>query len=314
MIITRTPLRITLAGGGTDDPRHVKEFGGFAITAAIDKYVYVGVNRIFDDGYRVRYSEYEHADSLWDIKHPIVREALWRYKVGPHTEITSMADIHAGTGLGSSGAFTVGLCNAMSAYGGMSPTNDVLARDAAYLELERLGRPGGQQDHWATAIGGVTSLTFHSDGSVRSAPLGLDTNHLLALQSSLRLFFTGFTRDTNSILSTQSTKGLFDIQRAAYAIRTALLEGNVGELGELMADHWLLKQQRSPQMTNPQIDGYYHHALDNGAIGGKLVGAGGGGFLLFVADDHENLSAAMGDMGLEEVAFQFDHVGTTVLS
>ena len=314
MIITRTPLRLTLGGGGSDSPEYIVDHGGFALTAAIGQHIYIGINKMFDEGYRLKYSEVEHAKTVDDIKHPIIREALKLYRIPPGVEIVSMADIAAGTGLGSSGAFTVGLCKALATFTDNILHKEDAAEQAARIELDILGRPGGKQDHWATAMGGVLSLQFYASGHVGDEPLGISAYNLKQLESSLALFFTGYSRDADYILSTQSTEGLDEIKAFAYTARDLLIAGQLEHFGSLMNDHWNLKKLRSVDMSNEHIDECYRHGLRNGAWGGKLVGAGGGGFLLFVAKDHAQLSAAMTEQGLQEVPVTFDHDGVTIIA
>ena len=310
MIVSRTPLRITLGGGGSDDPAFVSEHGGFAITAAISKYIHITVNESFGDGYLLRYSKTEHVQNIKDIEHPILREALKLYDVWPHVEIVSVADVPSGTGLGSSGAFTVGLCNALAVYTGVHMTQQELANQAAMIELDILERAGGQQDHWATALGDVRVLEFGDNGRVTTRLVSTDT---LALQDHLSLFFTGYHRDSDAILRTQTDDALSAIKTMGKDADPLLYMGNIEAFGQLMNDHWQMKRKRSPEMSNDDIDNCYNVALQNGAIGGKLVGAGGGGFLLFVTNDRKRLSMAMYRLGLRELEFSFDHEGTTVI-
>jgi D-glycero-alpha-D-manno-heptose-7-phosphate kinase len=314
VIVVRIPTRITLGGGGSDDPRYAKKHGGFAITAAIDKYIYVGVNKTFTKGYLCRYSDTEHADNLANIAHPIIRESLRFYDVPTGVEIVSVADIPSGTGLGSSGAFTVGLCMALSAYMGMNLSQAQAATHAAHIELDVLDRPGGQQDHWATALGGVRALKFAKTGYVFGSMVDAPVPALNALEDSLHLYYTGTRRDAHEILSTQTTDGLDDIKHLGLQVHQRIVAGDITGLGKLMNKHWFLKRQRSSQMTNTEIDLAYAVALDNGAIGGKLVGAGGGGFILCVTEDADKLTPAMAAIGMPEVPFKFDHVGATLIS
>jgi D-glycero-alpha-D-manno-heptose-7-phosphate kinase len=303
-----------LAGGGTDSSTYLIDHGGFAMTAAIGQHIYIGINKMFDEGYRLKYSEIEYTKTIEDIKHPIIREALRLYRIQPGVEIVSMADIAAGTGLGSSGAFTVGLCRALAAFTHSTLHREDAAEQAARIELDILKRPGGKQDHWATAMGGVISLEFSPNGHIRDDALGISPHNLKRLESSLSLFFTGYSRDADLILATQSTEGLDEIKASAYIAQELLIAGDFEGFGNLMNEHWRLKQLRSPDMSNDHIDFCYRHALRNGAIGGKLVGAGGGGFLLFVAKEKAQLSAAMLEQGLQEIPVTFDHHGSTIIA
>ena len=309
MIQTRTPLRVPLGGGGTDLPSFVAEFGGFVITAALNKYVYLAINESFSDGYLLRYSKTEHVQNINDIEHPILREALRLYDVWPHIEIVSIADVPGGTGLGSSGAFTVGLCNALATYTDTYMSQADLARQAAHIELDILGRAGGQQDHWAAALGNVRVLEFGDEVTTRL----VDTD-ALALNDHLSLFFTGYQRDSDAILRTQTSDVLSAIKTMGKDADHLLYLNDFEQFGWLMNDHWQVKRKRSPDITNSDIDYCYDVALKNGAIGGKVVGAGGGGFLLFVTNDRKRLSMAMYSLGLRELEFSFDYEGTTVIA
>ena len=322
MILTQTPLRISLAGGGTDDPTYAAERGGYAITAAIDKYVYVAISDQFNDGYLLKYSETEDADTIDDVRHPILREALRYFNIPPHVEIASLADIPSGTGLGSSAAFTVGLCLALAFYRGtdfkrLSNEHAFNQAEAAYraaqIELELLKRPGGRQDHAATAMGGMSELRFGRD-SIDARHLDIKPRMVTRLADRLVLFYTGYRRQADTILSTQTRDGLDEIKEIGYLSADMLRKGKVDEYGELLNDHWRLKRKRSPEMSNQLIDDCYDIALGNGAIGGKLVGAGGGGFLMFVTNDKDRLIDAMTRQGLRHTPFKFDFVGTTVIA
>jgi D-glycero-alpha-D-manno-heptose-7-phosphate kinase len=316
VILTQTPLRISLAGGGTDDPTYAAEHGGYAITAAIDKHVYVAISDQFNYGYLLKYSETEDVDTIDDVQHPILREALRYFDIPPHVEIASLADIPSGTGLGSSAAFTVGLCLALSAYGGrdLPGLSEFDQSEAAYraalIELALLKRPGGRQDHAACAMGGIAELRFGRD-SVDAQPLDIKPRMATRLADRLVLFYTGYRRGADTILSTQTRDGLDEIKEIGYLSADLLRVGKVDEYGELLNDHWRLKRTRSPEMSNEHIDAWYDLALANGAIGGKLVGAGGGGFLLFVTSDKDRLVNEMTAQGLRHVPFRFDFTGTT---
>lgn len=307
-------MRLTLGGGGTDDPRYVKENGGFALTAAITQHVYVGINDRFGDGYLLKYADVEDVQTIDEIKHPVLREALRFFDVPPSVEIISMADIPAGTGLGSSAAFTVGLCRTLATYMGGKLHKEDAAEVAAHIELDILGRSGGKQDHWACAMGGLLALEFRQNGHVHDGMCAISTQSVRELESRLCLFFTGYSRDADGILSTQTTNGLDKIKVIGYESERLLVEGNIRGFGELMNEHWRLKRNRSSEMSNSQIDSYYKIALANGAIGGKVVGAGGGGFLMFVTDNRVKLVAAMAAVGLRETPFRFDHDGSSIIA
>jgi D-glycero-alpha-D-manno-heptose-7-phosphate kinase len=324
MIIARSPLRITLGGGGTDLPSYYREHEGFLLAAAIDKYVYVNVMRPFTPGIYLKYSQLEHVDHIADVKHPIIRESLrlLDFKT-PQIEITTLADIPAGTGLGSSGSFTTALLKGLYAHRRRHLHQEELAELACHIEIDRLGEPIGKQDQYAAAFGGVTCFTFHKDDRVTARPLNISMDTFFDLEDNLLLFFTGYSRSAGSILKDQDvrTKGSDDemlknlhyVKELGYQSKDALEKGDTAAFGELMHRHWLHKKQRSSGMSNPQIDEWYKLAMNNGAVGGKLVGAGGGGFLMFMAKDRNKLRHAMTKAGLEEVRFRFDFEGSSVV-
>lgn len=324
MIITRSPLRITLGGGGTDLASYYRQYGGFLIAAAIDKYVYVTVMRPFVEGIFLKYSKLEHVESPGDVEHPIIREAIRMLGFRtPQVEITTLADIPAGTGLGSSGSFSTALLKALYAHRRRLLHPNELAELACEIEIDRLGEPIGKQDQYIAAYGGVTCFTFNPDDSVHACPLKMGIDSLLALEDNLLLFFTGFSRSAGSILEDQKRRteqadddmlrNLHYVKELGLRSARALENGNIALFGELMHEHWVHKKRRSDAMSNAQIDEWYELARHNGAIGGKLVGAGGGGFLLFYTEEHRRLRAAMAKAELEEVRFRFDFEGTKVL-
>ena len=324
MIIARSPLRITLGGGGTDLPSYYREHEGFLVSAAIDKYVYVNVMRPFTSGIYLKYSQLEHVDQTVDVKHPIIREAIQMlgFKT-PQVEIITLADIPAGTGLGSSGSFTTALLKALYAHRKRHLHQEELAELACHIEIDRLGEPIGKQDQYIAAVGGVTCFTFHKDDKVTAVPLQVSMDTLFDLEDNLLLFFTGFSRSAGNILKDQNTrtresdgamlKNLHYVKELGYRSKDALEAGNPGLFGELMHEHWEHKKRRSAGMSNPKIDEWYQLGMNNGAVGGKLVGAGGGGFLMFYARDRNKLRHAMAAAGLEEVRFRFDFEGTKVV-
>ena len=323
MIITRSPLRITLGGGGTDLPSYYRQYGGFLIAAAIDRHVYVTVTKPFTPGIYLKYSQLEHVDHVKDVRHPIIREAIEILGIPPQVEITTLADIPAGTGLGSSGSFTTALIRALCAFERRLIGSHELAELASEIEIHRLGEPTGKQDPYAAAFGGLTAFTFHPDERVEARPLRMPDGTLWDLEDDLLLFFAGFARKAGTILQDQKTRteakdtGMVDemhyVKDVGLRSLAALEAGRTAELGALFHDHWERKRRRSPGMTNPQIDEWYELGRKNGALGGKLVGAGGGGFLLFYAENHRRLRAAMAKAGLEEVRFRFSFEGTKVL-
>lgn len=324
MIITRSPLRITLGGGGTDLPSYYRQHEGFLISAAIDKYVYVTVMRPFTPGIFLKYSQLEKVNEVDEIRHPILREAirLLNFRT-PQIEISTLADIPAGTGLGSSGSFTTALLKALYAHRRRMILPDELARLACMIEIDILKEPIGKQDQYISAYGGITCFDFHRDDTVSAHPLQIDIETLFDLEDNLLLFFTGFSRSASEILKDQDKRSremdeemlnnLHYVKELGLHSRDALLNGRPAEFGALMHEHWKRKRSRSKGMSNPQIDEWYELGMKNGALGGKLVGAGGGGFLMFYAEDRNRLRHAMARAGLEEVRFRFDFEGTKVM-
>lgn len=323
MIIIRTPLRIPLGGGGTDLPSYYERFGGLVVSAAISRYIFVSINRTFTPGYIVRYSVQERVDSIADIEHPIVREALRYHEIEPSVEIVSMADIPSGTGLGSSGAFTVGLLQAIHALRLDSISPGRLADEACHIEIDRLNRPVGKQDQYAAAFGGLHTYRFEPDGSVIVTPLIVSTETFHDLQDHLLMFFTGYARAADQILAEQRSRSIADdgemldnlhyVKDLGLRSKAALERGDLADYGALMHEHWEHKKNRSSGISNPDIDRWYELGRANGALGGKLVGAGAGGFLLFYTRDPYRLRAAMAAEGLAEVRFTFDIDGSAVV-
>jgi D-glycero-alpha-D-manno-heptose-7-phosphate kinase len=324
MIIVRSPLRISIGGGGTDLPSYYEDHSGFLIAAAINKYIYITVHDTFVEDFILKYSKMERVGSVDEVQHPIVREALKMVGVSVNSmEVTSMADIPAGTGLGSSGAFTVALLKALYTHERqiISPYN--LAQRACEIEIERLNEPVGKQDQFISAFGGLTCFRFHTNGEVEVTPLNLDSETMYNLEENLVLFFTGYTRSASNILKEQDDKSkvqdqsmiqnLHNVKQMGLDIKAMLERGDLHAFAETMNVHWENKKKRSGGMSNPKIDEWHKLALDNGAIGGKLIGAGGGGFLMFYAEDKVKLRRAMNGAGLTEVRFRLDHEGTKVV-
>jgi D-glycero-alpha-D-manno-heptose-7-phosphate kinase len=324
MIINRSPLRITLGGGGTDLPSYYERFGGFLVAAAIDRYVYVTITRPFAPSIHLKYSDIEQVENVDDIRHPIIREALRMQNLRtPQIEITTLADIPAGTGLGSSGSFTTALIKALYAHRRRLLHPSEVAKLACEIEIERLKEPVGKQDQYIAAYGGLTCLDFREDGSVQARPLAISMETLWDLEDNLLLFFTGFSRSAGTILQEQKDRSqqlddemlanLHYVKDLGVRSQHALESGHCAQFGALMHEHWQHKKQRSRQMSNSKIDEWYELGRRSGALGGKLVGAGGGGFLLFYTEDRKRLRQAMAGAGLEEVRFRFDFEGTKVL-
>jgi D-glycero-alpha-D-manno-heptose-7-phosphate kinase len=324
MIITRSPLRLSLGGGGTDLPSYYRKYGGFLIAAAIDKYVYITVHDTFQHELIIKYSELERVQEASQVRHPIIREALQMMGIREaNLEIASMADIPAGTGLGSSGSFTTALLKALHCRRRHLVHPYDLAAQACEIEIERLREPVGKQDQYIAAYGGINCFYFHPDETVEARPLAISTETLHNLEDNLILFFTGYSRSAGSILRDQDqrTKGedssmidnLHFIKDLGLRTRDALEAGDLSTFADLMNVHWEHKRKRSSGMSNSQIDQWYEVALANGAHAGKLIGAGGGGFLLFYAEDKVRLRHALTAAGLREVRFRFDFEGTKVV-
>jgi D-glycero-alpha-D-manno-heptose-7-phosphate kinase len=324
MIIVRSPLRITLGGGGTDLPSYYREQTGFLIAAAIDKYVYITVHQTFIEELIVKYSMLERVASVDELKHPIVREAFRQVGLGARgLEVTSMADIPAGTGLGSSGSFTTALLKALHTHRKQLIHPRELAEQACDIEINRLKEPVGKQDQYIAAFGGVTCFQFNRDDSVEAWPLKLDHETMYNLEDNLLLFFTGYSRTAGSILKEQDDKtrqqnsdmirNLDYVKELGERSKLALEGGKLEEFGRLMDEHWKYKKRRSGNMSNSRIDQWYDRAMQNGSVGGKLIGAGGGGFLMFYAEDKVRLRHAMTAEGLTEVRFRFDFEGTKTI-
>ena len=324
MIIVRSPLRISLGGGGTDLVSYYRDHEGFLIAAAIDKYVYVSVIKPFQPGIYLKYSEIEHVDAIDQVKHRIIREALRLFPgEAGQIEITTLADIPAGTGLGSSGSFTTALLRALHAQSRNIIHPRELAEQACHVEIDLLKEPIGKQDQYIAAFGGITCFTFRRDGTVEAQPLALqeDTRNLLA--DNLLIFFTGYARSASNLLRDQDTRtrqndrgmieNLHYVKDIGLRSKTALEGGDLVAFGKLMHEHWEHTRKRSSGMSNSQIDHWYNLGMDAGALGGKLIGAGGGGFLMFYAEEKVRLRHVMREAGLTEVRFHMDFEGTKVL-
>ena len=325
MIITRSPLRISLGGGGTDLPSYYREHGGFLVAGALDKYVYLTLHRTFVPDLIVKYSKLERVATADQLEHPIIREAFGLLKMdGRSLELTSMADIPGGTGLGSSGSFTTALLKLLHAANKNLISPAELAEQACHIEIDRLGEPIGKQDQYIAAVGGITAFTFHKDGRVDYRPAKISEEAIFNLEDNLLLFFTGYSRSASGILKDQNDKSKANDQAMldnlhftkdlGYQSLTALESDNLEEFARLMDVHWQRKKVRSSGMSNQHINDWYDHAMAHGALGGKLIGAGGGGFLMFYAADKKMLRRAMREKGLQEVRFRFDFEGTKVVA
>lgn len=324
MIVVRSPLRISLGGGGTDLPSYYQDHGGFLIAAAIDKYVYITLNRTFAEEIIVKYSKLERVQAVENIEHPIVRAALQHIATNTsRLEITSMADIPAGTGLGSSGSFTTALLKALHTLQKNPIHPNELAEQACHIEINLLQEPIGKQDQYIAAYGGITCFNFLPNHRVEVSPLKITQETLFNLEDNLLLFFTGYSRSASGILKEQDTKSkeknhemianLHFIKELGLKSKEALESDNLLEFAELMNVHWEHKKRRSTNMSNNHIDDWYTLARNNGALGGKIIGAGGGGFLMFYAEDKVRLRSVLRQAGLQEVRFRFDFSGTQVV-
>lgn len=325
MIIARSPLRISLGGGGTDLPSYYREHGGFVIAAAINRYVYLTLHETFVEYLIVKYSEMEKVGTVDEVKHPLVREALkLTNTTGPGLEIASMSDIPAGSGLGSSGSFTTALLYALHVHKRESISKRTLAEMACHIEIDLLGEPIGKQDQFIASYGGITCFDFERDDRVGITPLRLEPTALHNLEDNLMLFFTKYTRNASEILKDQDVRSrqgdqsmienLHVVKQLGYESKEALESGDLRGFAGIMHAHWEHKKKRTSGMSNSQIDQYYELARNNGALGGKLIGAGGGGFLMFYTEDKTRLRGAMHNAGLREVRFRFDFDGCSVIA
>jgi D-glycero-alpha-D-manno-heptose-7-phosphate kinase len=321
VIIGRSPLRISLGGGGTDLPSYYRTHGGFVVSAAITQYVHVTMHRTPLKEMLIRYSQIERPARAEDVKHPIIREALKLTGITePNIEITSMADIPAGTGLGSSGSFTTCLLKVLHKYKRQFIHPRELAELACHIEIDLLKEPIGKQDQYIAAFGGVTVFDFRSDESVVARSVAASEETLDLLEDNLVLVSTGLYRAASEVLKEQDEKSrkndqamidnLHYVKDLGHRSLEAIESGNLGAFGLLMHEHWEHKKKRSAGMSNPDIDRWYALGLENGAVGGKLIGAGGGGFLMFYTEQKSRLRKALREAGLMEVKLAFDFEGT----
>ena len=326
MITTRAPLRIPLGGGGTDLPSYYKKFGGFVLSAGIDKYVYLQLNSLkVEDFVRVKYSRTKLVRDVRDIEHPLFRECLLHTGAKGGLELSAMSDVPGRTGLGSSGAFVVSLLAALHEHDRVHQGRQELAEEANFIEADRASQPVGKHDHYLAAFGGLTCLDIERDGTVAVSALTVSNHTMEELRSSLLVFFTGIERESFDILSQQERdtergdeeviESLHEVKRLGLLIKEALEQEELDRFGELLHEHWLAKKKRSGQVSDSQIDEWYETARQAGALGGKLMGAGGGGFLLFYcsAAHRQELRQAMARQDLREMNFDFDFQGAKVL-
>ena len=326
MILARAPFRISLGGGGTDLPSYYSQHGGFILSAAINKYLYIYVNRpSADDFIRVKYSRYEQVASPDEVQHDLVRPALKLLDLNGSLEIVSMADIPAGTGLGSSGVYLVALLAALYELKREKVPTQVLAEQACHIEMNLAGHPVGKHDHYLSAFGGMTCLDIGADGRVKVSPLDISITTVEEFRNCVLLFYTGITRRSSGILEEQKQDtqrqhttvidSLHRTKELGYRIKEALEQGDLERFGRLLDEHWQNKKRRSSKISAPQIDHWYEIAKENGALGGKLIGAGGGGFFMFYCPNNHKarLRQAMAAEGLREMPFDFDFDGAKVL-
>jgi D-glycero-alpha-D-manno-heptose-7-phosphate kinase len=323
VIISRTPLRISFVGGGSDLPAFYRRHGGAVVSTAVDKYIYVNVNRKFDDGIRVAYSKTEEVSSVDKVEHPVVRAALRYLQIQGGIEIATIADIPSrGTGLGSSSAFAVGLLHALNAFRGRYVSGQQLGQDGCHIEIELCGEPIGKQDQYAAALGGLNLIEFKADDSVVVSPVICAAETVRTLERNLLVFYTGITRSASELLrrqsediatSEQKREALTRMVGLAYRLRDELQQNNVDGVGEILHENWLLKKSLSEGVSTDEIDAWYAAARAAGATGGKLLGAGGGGFLLFYApqERHEQIKAALPQ--LRPISMGFEPLGSRII-
>ena len=323
MIISKTPLRMSFVGGGSDLPVFYRKYGGAVVSTAINKFVYVTVNQKFDERIRLSYSKTEDAKSAEKIKHPLVREALQMLGIRGGIEITSIADIPGkGTGLGSSSSFTVGLLNALHAFANRYASAEKLAEESCAIEIERCGEPIGKQDQYAAAFGGINLIQFNPDDSVSVEPIICKRGTLRQLQENTLVFYTGITRSASAILKTQSAtvasdktkqKTMKRMVALAHDLKTELQKNNLSAFGEIIHENWELKRSLTSGVSSSAIDDWYARARKSGAVGGKLLGAGSGGFLMFYAprERHEAIASELSE--LRKVDFGFEPQGSKII-
>ncbi len=329
MIITRTPFRITLGGGGTDLPSYYRQHGGFLLTSAIDKYMYVAINTPFIDRLlRVKYSKSETVASAKELEHELVREALKIFNIEDTLEIISFADISAGTGMGSSGSYLVGLLNALNEYNKYKVSAKQLAETAFHIEAEILKKPVGKQDGYIAAHGGILCLQIDKEGNVSTKPANIKMTTIRDLEHNLLLYYTGIQRKAEEVLQEQHqamlkkdhgqhkavSESLNWIKDLGFKTLQALEEDRLSEFARLMDEHWRYKKKMSNKITHPAVDQAYEEVKRHGVLGGKLLGAGGGGFLLFYAEtNHRKIEQVMAGRGMRRLDFRFDFEGSKVL-
>lgn len=319
MIIIQTPLRISLFGGGTDFPSYYSHQGGCVLSSAIDKYIFVSIKQRFDEKLRIGYTRTEMVDSVDEIQHELIRESLKMTGLTGGVEITTMGDIPAGSGLGSSSTVTVGALHAMYSFMNELVPAERLAREACKIEIDKLGKPIGIQDQYIAAYGGLKFIEFSTSGQVITSPLILDPLIKRRLDENLLLFFTGMTRKADRILAEQKTNiqdklsVLGEMKQMAYQARDEIRKGNIDAIGELLHESWQLKKQLASKISNGTIDDWYKEARNAGALGGKITGAGGGGFLLLYCPLEKREAVRTALRHLRELPFRLEPDGSKVI-
>lgn len=326
MILTRTPIRICLGGGGTDLRDYYDKYGGYVVSAALNQYIYIAIHKHFEKNIRLCYSKKEIVQSSEEVQHPVVQEAMKLFGIeGGGVEIISFADIPSDTGLGTSSSFTVGLITALATYKNIRMSKYEIAEMACHIERDLLNEAGGKQDQYIAAFGGITSFNFEKDGKVIVSPVRISHDTVENLERKILLFYTGIKRSSPKVQKelirgvrkeTDALTSLHEIKRLGIETEEILRTGNIDRYSEFLRHHWEAKQKLSDAVTNGRINRLYQLALKKGASGGKLIGAGGGGYLLFVCpteEDATRLRLALSEEGLEEMKYRFDFTGTTVL-
>lgn len=316
-------MRLTLGGGGTDLPSYYSKYGGFVVTASLNKYIYVVIKERFEEEVRVSYSITEIVNDVNNIRHPLVREALKLLGIEKHLEVVSIADVPSKAGLGSSGSFTVGLLHALHVYKGDNPSPHRLADEACHIEIDILGEPCGKQDQYIAAFGGFRCLHIDRDGKVEVESLKISGETVRELESNLLFFYTGIVRDSFGVLAEQQKRiqtapealeAMHKIKEIGFKAKKALEKGDLAEWARLQHEHWMAKRGTADSMTTNIIDRWYMLGIENGAIGGKLIGAGGGGFLMFYVENNKSgVRRAMAGEGLREVRFGFSMEGSKII-
>ena len=326
MIVSRAPVRFSLGGGGTDLPSYCNEHGGFLVAASIDRYIYVAANSRFYDNVLIKYSKTEEVATAADVKHPLFREAMNLTQVKSGIELVSVADLPSNSGLGSSSTFTVALLNALHAFKREFVSTEQLAQEACTIEIDRLKEPIGKQDQYISAYGGITAFTFEKGGSVHVERVPMKIDVLEELEMNLLVFYSGIERKASDVLTEQkkniksntddAVQRMHRIKALGYETRKLLVDGDVDRYGELLHEHWTNKRKLASNMKDGTIDEHYEAARQAGALGGKLMGAGGGGFFLFYVrpEARRRVYEAMAARGLRPLRFRFDFDGARIMA